>query len=117
MLGGSGVPCSDVVNLPYDFGKNREKIMGGVGSGNWYRFDKGTTTDETHGVDVRRLHRNGLLSPGGSFSSRWARAGRETGSIGGVVEGKETPERVILLFRHRSGPGGEWKDVREVVPL
>src|SRR5215212_1615542 len=76
MLGGSGVPCSDVVNLPYDFGKNREKIMGGVGSGNWYRFDKKTTTDECHSVDVRYLHRKGLLMPGRWFSLRWSRAGR-----------------------------------------
>jgi hypothetical protein len=37
-------------NLPYDFGKKMgEKIpMGGVGSGNWYRFDKKTTAGETH---------------------------------------------------------------------
>ena len=73
MLGGSGVPCSDVVNLPYDFGKNREKIMGGVGSGNWYRFDKKTTTDECHSVDVRYLHREGLLKSGHWFSLRWSR--------------------------------------------
>jgi hypothetical protein len=38
--------------------------MGGVGSGNWYRFDKKTTTSECHSVDVRYLHREGLLTPG-----------------------------------------------------
>jgi hypothetical protein len=31
--------------------------MGGVGSGNWYRFDKKTTAGECHSVDVRYLHR------------------------------------------------------------
>lgn len=91
--------------------------MGGVGSGNWYRSSKKTTTDETHSVDVRYLHRNGLLSPGRWFSLRWSRAGRETGSIRGAVEGTESPERVILLYRHRSGSAGEWEDVRESVPL
>ena len=91
--------------------------MIGVGSGNWHRFDKKITTDETYGVDVRRLHRDGLLSSGGSFSSRWSRAGRETGSIGGSVEGAQRPERAILRYRHRSGPDGEWQDVRQVVPL
>ena len=50
--------------------------MGGVGSGNWYRFDKKTTTDECHSVDVRYLHRKGLLMPGRWFSLRWSRAGR-----------------------------------------
>jgi hypothetical protein len=33
------------------------------------------------------------------------------------VEGTESPERVILLYRHRSGPSGEWEDIREPVPL
>src|SRR5215217_6451924 len=117
MLGGSGVPCSDVVNLPYDFGKNREKIMGGVGSGNWCRFDKKTTTDECNSVDVRYLHREGLLKSGHWFSLRWSRAGRETGSIKGVVSRHPQPEQITLLYRHRSGLGGEWEDVREPVFL
>jgi hypothetical protein len=97
--------------------KRREKIMGGAGSGNWYRFDKRTTTGECHSIDVCYLHREGLLTPGRWFSLRWSRAGRETGSIGGVVEGTEPPEQVILTYRHRSGPSGEWKDVQEPVPL
>jgi hypothetical protein len=91
--------------------------MGGAGSGNWYRFDKKTTTGECHSVDVRYLHRNELLKLGGRFSLRWSRGDRETGSIGGVVEGAQAPERVILTYRHRIGPGAEWEDVREPVPL
>jgi hypothetical protein len=35
--------------------------MGGVGSGSWYRLDKKTTTDKCKSIDVRYLHRNGLL--------------------------------------------------------
>ena len=51
--------------MPYDFGeKDGEKNMGGEGSGNWYRFDKKTTIAECHSVDVRYLHREGLLKPG-----------------------------------------------------
>ena len=91
--------------------------MGGVGSGSWYRFDKKTTTGECHSLDVRYLYREGLLKSGSWFSLRWSRAERETGSIGGVVEGTQTPERVILSYRHRRGPSGEWEDVREPVPL
>ncbi|MBA2713411.1 MAG: hypothetical protein H0U55_07655 [Rubrobacteraceae bacterium] len=91
--------------------------MGGVGSGNWYRFDKKTTTGECHSVDVRDLHREGLLKPGRWFSLRWSRAGRETGSIRGAVEGNGRPERVLLFYRHRRGQGGEWEDVQEPVPL
>jgi hypothetical protein len=91
--------------------------MGGVGSGNWYRFDKKTTTDEGQSVDVRYLNRNGLLKPGDWFSLRWSRAGRETGSIRGVVSGDGRPEQVTLLYRHRRGLGSEWEDVREPIEL
>jgi hypothetical protein len=91
--------------------------LGGEGSGNWYRFDKKSTTDECHSVDVRYLHRKGLLTPGHWFSLRWSRAGRETGSIRCAVKGDEKPERVILTYRHRSSSGGEWEEVREPVRL
>ena len=91
--------------------------MGGVGSGNWYRFDKKITTGECHSVDVRYLHREGLLTPGRWFSLRWSRAGRETGFIRAAVIGDEKPKGVILTYRHRSGPSGEWEDVREPVSL
>jgi hypothetical protein len=91
--------------------------MGGVGSGSWYRFDKKTTTGECHRLDVRYLHREGLLIPGRWFSLSWSRAGRQTGSIRGAVEGNARPERVILLYRHHNGPGGEWEDVQEPVLL
>ncbi len=93
--------------------------MGGLGSGNRYRFDKKTTTGETQSLDVRYLHREGLLKPWLSFSLRWSRAGRETGSIGGMVEGTrgDLPERVILSYRHRSGAGGKSEDIKESVSL
>lgn len=79
--------------------------MGGIGSGNWYRFDKKTTTGECNGLDVRRLHREGVLGPGAQFSSSWSRFGRETGSIRGFV----SRNQVILSYRHRSGLGTEWE--------
>jgi hypothetical protein len=47
--------------------------MGGVGSGSWYRFDKKTTVDECRSLDVRRLHRQGLLKPGRVFAWSWSR--------------------------------------------
>src|SRR5829696_5484481 len=97
--------------------KRQEKIMGGVGSGNWYGFDKKTTTGECHSIDVRYLHREGLLKPGRWFSLRWSRADRETGSIQGVVSGGDLPSHVTLLYRHRRGLGSEWEDVRESVEL
>src|SRR4051812_42167434 len=90
--------------------------MGGLGSGNCYRFNKKTTTDECHGLDIRDLRREGALKVGSWFSWRWLRGDRETGSIQGTVEG-ERPDRMILLYRHRGGPSADWEDVREPVPL
>jgi hypothetical protein len=87
--------------------------VGGVGSGGWHRFDKKTTTDECQSIDVRYLHRNGLLRAGRSFSLRWSRAGRQIGSIGGVAY----DDRVGFFYRHRRGPGDEWEDVKETVEL
>jgi hypothetical protein len=91
--------------------------MGGIGSGSWYRFDKKTTIEECRSLDVRRLHREGLLNPGLAFSWSWSRAGRQIASIGGVALGEHRPERLLLLFRHKSGPNAEWEDVEEPVEL
>ena len=91
--------------------------MGGLGSGNWYRFGKKTTVEECRSLDVRRLHGEGLLELGYRFSWSWSRAGRQIASIGCVVLGEHRAERVILLFRHRSGPSAEWEDVQELVEL
>jgi hypothetical protein len=87
--------------------------VGGVGSGNWYRSNKKSSTNECYSVDVHYLQRNGLLEPGHYVSLRWSRAGRQTGSIGGVAY----RDQLTLLYRHRRGPGGEWEDVKETVPL
>jgi hypothetical protein len=94
--------------LPNDFDKKSEakNIVGGIVSGSWYRIGKKTTTSECHSVDVRYLHRNGLLKPGGWYSFCWSRAGREMGSIWGVVSG-DGRQQVTLLYRYRRGLGGE----------
>ena len=77
--------------------------MGGVGSGNWHRFGKKTTVEECRSLDVRRLHREGLLELGYRFSWSWSRAGHQTASIGCVVLGGHRTERAVLLFRHSNG--------------
>jgi hypothetical protein len=87
--------------------------VGGLGSGNWYRFDKKITTDECHSLDVRRLHREGFLKPGGWFRSSWSRAGNEIASLRGFVY----RDQVVLSYRHRGGPSEEWEDIEEPIPL
>jgi hypothetical protein len=88
-----------------------EKPLGGLGSGNRYRLDKKTTTDECHSLDVRRFHREGLLKSGTSFSWRWSRAGRKVAFIGTLVYQDK------LVLSYRSKLGGEWEDVKEPVSL
>ena len=38
--------------------------MGGLGSGNWYRWDTRTTTEQIHRVDIRYLRKQGFLKEG-----------------------------------------------------
>ena len=38
-------------------------IMVVLGSGNWHRWDKKTTTEEVHRVDIRYMYKQGLLRP------------------------------------------------------
>ncbi len=84
-----------------------------MGSGEWYRFSKKTTTEKCRSLDVRRLYREGLLKSGYCFSWRWSRAGHDVASISAFVY----RDRVVLSYRHRSGLGAEWEDVEEPVPL
>jgi hypothetical protein len=75
--------------------------VGGLGSGNRYRFSKKTTTGEGHNLVVRDLYRKGLLKPGTCFRCSWSRAGKEAASIHGFAY----QDRVVLSYRHRSGLG------------
>src|SRR5215207_707057 len=106
------------VNLPNDFGKKSRRTfpwaaeVAATGTA-WTR--RPPSRSECRSLDVRRLHREGLLKPGRLFSWSWLRAGQQVASIGALVEGHDGPERVVLLFRRRSGPSAEWEDVEEPV--
>ena len=86
--------------------------MGGYGSGQYYRWDKKTTTESQHRVDVRYLKKHGLLTPGTSGSLSWKSRGEQTGSVGFRME----KNRMVLNYRHRSN-GGEWEPVEQPVLL
>ena len=55
--------------------------MGGRGSGRRATYTGKATTEESLPLDVRRLQRDGLLSPGQTFSWQWTVNGRERASI------------------------------------
>ncbi len=76
--------------------------MGGYGSGRGQR-GKDTTSD-MRALDIRKLQRDGLLTPGQAFGWNWLRKGETVASINIRSE----VDRVILDYRSRSN-GGEWQ--------
>src|SRR5215831_7092426 len=74
-----------------------------MGSGYRCRSGKNTTSDY-HALDIRWLHRKGLLLPGRDSSVRWSRNDEETGSIGVTAE----LDSARLSYRH-APYGGDWE--------
>ena len=86
--------------------------MGGVGSGNFWRWDSRTTTDAYRSLDVRRWARDGFLVPGSSFGWQWTQGGHTLASIRAEVG----ENHVTLDYRARDG-GGDWEPMRYAVHL
>ncbi len=85
--------------------------MGGLGSGR--RWGSGGPTCESYlALDIRKLVRDGYLTPGTSFWMRWYSHDEEIGSIRLLAQDSS----IELIYRARSY-GGEWQDMREVVRL
>lgn len=84
--------------------------MGGCGSGGW-QSGKDITSDYRL-LDVRRLQRDGLLTPGKAFSWEWSRNGEKVASI----QVRTEADRLILNYRHRSG-SDDWQPIEYPVWL
>lgn len=84
--------------------------MGGFGSGRG-QYGKDTTSD-MRALDVRRLQRDGLLTPGRSFNWQWSINGEKVADINIRTEA----DRVILNYRSRN-TGGEWQPMEYPVTL
>lgn len=79
--------------------------MGGIGSGRHWYYDEKNTTSDSPAIDVRRWHREGLLTQHQGFRWDWLCNGKIIASIRASSE----PGRVILTYRHKK-TGGEWKE-------
>jgi len=86
--------------------------MGGIGSGNWYRWDRKTTTGEIKSLDIRQLVREGLLEPGKRFGWSWYSDGEKTGYID-IASGHN---QITLNYRIREYDD-EWEDVNETIKI
>ncbi|MGX2042247.1 hypothetical protein ACWJKU_19275 [Methylocaldum sp. MU1018] len=85
--------------------------MGGIGSGRRYQRGKDTTSNMLS-LDIRKLQRDGLLTPGRAFGREWTVNGEEVASIRMRTE----VDRVILSYRSRSN-AGEWQPMEYPVYL
>ena len=83
--------------------------MGGFGSG---RHGGKDCTDDMRALDVRKLQRQRLLTPGGSLLWSWSINGETTATINLVVGA----DRVTLDYRQRER-GGEWEPMNYTVQL
>ena len=70
------------------------------------------TTSDLRALDVRRLQRDGLLTPGQSFGWSWTRNGKKLATIHLSVQF----DSVILDYRQREY-GGDWEEVNYPVRL
>ena len=83
--------------------------MGGPGSGNWYRWDKRTTTEEVKRIDIRFMKKHGYLSPGRRTLS-WSCGGESSGYIQYTMYS----DCMILDYKFRRN-GGEWEPVKQTI--
>lgn len=86
--------------------------MGGFGSG---RRSGRQCTDDLRPLDIRKIHRAGLLTPGRWFSWQWICNDRVEATIDLRVEA----DRVLLIYRNRNRlhNGGEWESMNYPVQL
>lgn len=84
--------------------------MGGLGSGNWYRWDTQTTTSEVHSVDIRYLKKRGFLRTGSMGTLSWIRGGEQSGNIRFITHGNS----LQLIYKHKQY-GEDWIDRNESI--
>ena len=84
--------------------------MGGIGSGNWYRFNSKDTTGSQKRIDVRFLKKQNYLRPDTCGSLSWSCNGEPNGSIRFTT----LANGIQLNYRHRNY-GEDWEEVEEVI--
>ena len=88
--------------------------MGGLGSGNRWRFGTRDTVEGTKSVDVRRWRRDGYFPGPRRFSWQWMRDGEPTGNISVFIQDRFT---VKFSYRIRIYGEGDWEQVEQTIPV
>lgn len=71
--------------------------MGGLGSGRHWYYSSKPTVNSYHSIDIRKWHRDKLLTPGSSFITNWLYDGEIIGSMRVLV----AEDRVVLSYQHK----------------
>jgi len=70
--------------------------MGGYGSGSHHYYTPRATVESRLRLDVRRLHRAGLLAPSAAGSTSWYRNDQQTGAISHAAKGEGEGQATAL---------------------
>jgi hypothetical protein len=84
--------------------------MGGIGSGNWYRWNTQTTVEETKRIDIRYMRKRGFLKPNTQGTLSWSCGGKPNGNINFVTH----DDYLQLNFRYKEH-GGEWQPMQQKI--
>ena len=87
--------------------------MGGFGSGRYYRGITRTTCEETRRIDIRYLHKHGLLNPNRTGSLSWNIDGEPSGNISYTMY----ENTMILNFRWQRYGDEDWQSVVQTIWL
>ena len=86
--------------------------MGGIGSGNIWRYGTRDTCEASLRIDIRYMRTKGMLSPGRQGVLSWSRCGQTVSSINYKCH------EATLELDYRTRPvGGDWKPVTEHVRI
>jgi hypothetical protein len=84
--------------------------MGGIGSGNWYRWDTQTTVEETKRIDICYMRKQGFLKPNTHGTLSWTYGGEPSGEINFATH----DDYLQLNFRHKEH-GSEWQSIQQKI--
>lgn len=88
--------------------------MGGIGSGNRYRYNSKNTVEGRTSLDINRWVRDGYLTAGRSFNWQWTWGDGSTSNINVRVE---TAWAIRFIYRTRSAGEVDWTDVDYSIQL
>lgn len=87
--------------------------MGGFGGGSRWGSISTETTDNYLALDVRSIHRKGLLGAGRALILQWEMGGNVLAKIGIRIE----TNRLVLSYRHRPRGKTKWVDHSDRVAI